>query len=476
MREISMREIGYSILLRWKTVLSIVIVCLIGLIIFQVINIKANTDELTSKEKLEIQQEIENKVLSKEELQQVEECYEAYQNAKAAVQYRDKAIIMQIDPFHVNTVVNEYVITCRDYKDIQTIKNSYAYFISSGVVGERIGKGDIDISGLVTPVSEQEDMPAIVLEGEAETTLLVEVIHQSEKEALALAKEVDAGIMEYCEELNKKLGKHTITNVMQEAVVESHNTLINWQSQMRAAANNEQNNYDIKKNSLSSEQLKYFESKYLGKESTDDVEQSEDVDKVKNESEDNSKDEGFSIAILFLDIIVALLIAFLYCIISYMLSGKINYTHALQKSYGLRIFGIIPAFLTEEKESMRKRMNSKMFNIAENQHIGKVLEANGNNIKYYVKKQDVDAIYFDIMHGVSLEHVQTIIESLEKNDLKCILSTEFENEYEKIEKIREIGNVILVNQSGKTTYKELENKIELCEENDIAILGVLLEV
>lgn len=475
MREISVREIGYSILLRWKTVLSIVIVCLVGIILFQITNMKLDSDKsMKTTEELVIQQDM----FLPEELQQIEECYEAYQNAKAAVQYRDEAIIMQIDPFHVNTVVNEYVITCRDYKDVQNIKNSYAYFISSGAVGERIGKGDIDISGLVSSVEEQADMSAIILEGEIETTLLVEVIHQSEKEALALAKEVDAGIMEYCEELNKKLGEHTITNVMQEAVVESHNTLINWQSQMRAAANNEQNNYDIKKKSLSSDQLRYFEFKYLEHEATNAVETGEDDLKNDSEdnSEDNSKDEGFNIMILCLDIIVALLIAVLYCTISYMFSGKINHTHTLQKSYGLKIFGVIPTFLAEEKESLCKRINSKMFNISKNQHIDKVLEANGNNIKYYLKKQDIDVIYFDIMHEVGIEYVQTIIAGLEKNGFKCVLSTECENEYEKLESIREIGNVILVSQSGKTTYKELENKIELCEENDITILGGLLEV
>lgn len=461
MRDVSVREIGYNILLCWKQVLAIAIVCLTVFVSFQLFNMKYSTDEMKQEEI------VDEKVLSAEEIKQVEECYEAFQNAQAAAEYRDEKIIMQIDPFHVNTVVNQYVITCEDYKDVQTIKNSYAYFISSGVVGERIGKTDIDISGLVTAISEQEEMPAIITEGSAETTLLVEVIHRSEEEAIELADAVDAGIMEYCEELNVNLGKHTIKSIMKDSVVESHNTLINWQSQMRSAASNEMNNYESKKNALTTTQLHYLEKNYLGQEST----QNDEILELDTDSED----ETFSVIILLFDIIVAFLIACICCVISYMFSGKINNIYALQKTYGLRVFGVIPSFL-EEKDSIRKRVYSKLYNFSAKQKMATILESYVKNIQYYAKINQLDTIYFDVRQEDCTENVKSIIKRLHENGLKCILAADEQNEYNKLEKIREIRNVIFVNKSGKITYKELETKLKICEENDIAILGVLFEV
>lgn len=451
MREISIKELGYSILIKWKQIILISICCVFALIVYQM---SGKTDDNTV-------QKMDESSFTDEEMKQLQECYSSYLNYIDAEDYNDNNVIMNIDPYHVDTNVREYMVVCDNAEDLQAIVDSYIYYVSSGAVGNDIGKKDLDTVSLVkAAVVESRELNGST-EGVCKAAFTVETMHKSEKDATDLADEVEKQITDYSKELNNKIGKHTITCVMSDSVIKSHNTLISWQSQMRSAASNEKNNYENKKNSLTALQLEYFNTHYLGNEST-----------VVPTEQTSSK---LNYKTILLDIVASVVAAILVCTIYYILMGRINYTYGVQNSYGLKMLGVVPAYLQKEKDPIRKWALYKLYGISgsEEQPDQKDL---CDNIKYFATKQHIQKIYFDTEMKMQDTMIADTMDLLRKENIQCMISTDCDGESNKIQELREAGNVVIIMRTGKSTYKQLEKQLALYKEEEINVVGILLVI
>lgn len=451
MREISIKELGYSILIKWKQIILISICCVFALIVYQM---SGKTDDNTV-------QKMDESSFTDEEMKQLQECYSSYLNYIDAENYKDNNVIMNIDPYHVNTSVREYMVVCDNAEDLQTIVDSYIYYVSSGAVGTDIGKKDLDVASLVkAAVVDSKELNGSK-EGVCKAAFTVEAIHKSEKDATDLADEVEKQITDYSKELNNKIGKHTITCVMTDTIIKSHNTLISWQSQIRSAVSNEKNNYENKKNSLTALQLEYFNTHYLGNEST-----------IALTEQTGSK---LSYKVILLDIVASVVAAILICTIYYILKGRINYTYGLQNSYGLRILGVVPVFLQKQKDPVKKWALYKLYGIGGSEERTDQKDL-CDNIKYFATKQHIQKIYFDMEMKMQDTMIADTMDLLRKENIQCMLSTDCDGESNKIQELREAGNVVIIMRTGKSTYKQLEKQLALYKEEEINVVGILLVI
>lgn len=454
MKEISIRELGYNFLLKWKRMVVIIICCMIAFVAYQSLNKKTNNE----------MQEISGDIFTAEELSQIEECYNAFLDYEAAVKYRDEAVIMQIDPFHVNKVVNEYIITCEDYENLQSLVNSYSYYVSSGAAASKITEEGEDLSDLITATVGEADIIGQPAEGKMKATVMVEVIHEDEESARNLSNKIDSEIADYCKELNQKIGSHTIECVMQEHVTGSHNTLISWQSQMRSAAINEKNIYESKRNSLSAMQLSYMESAYFGE------------DTVNSQAEQPVLTNIISVKMLILDFAAAVLIAILYSVIVYILSGKIYNPRSVEATYGLRTFGVLPVYCLAEQGKIRKNILQRMYHLNAEGKQDEYLEIICNNIKYFAQKQGMDKIFIETEESEERDYIQKMIRLLKEQNISCTVGTNITGNSNEMEELRKLGNMVFIKKSGEITYKQLEKELNVCEINEINVLGVIFVV
>lgn len=451
MREISIKELGYSVLIKWKQIILISICCVVALSVYQV---KGKTDD-------NIVQKMDESSFTDAETKQLQECYSSYLNYIDAEDYKDNNVIMQIDPYHINTDVREYMVVCDNAEDLQVILDSYIYYVSSGAIGTDMGKKDKDTTSLVNALVVESKSISGLTEGVRKAVFTVETIHKSEKDATELADEVEKQITDYSKELNNKIGKHTITCLMSNTVIRSHNTLISWQSQMRSAASNEKNDYENKKNSLTALQLEYFNTHYLGNEST-----------IVLTEQTSSK---MNYKTILLDIVASVIAAILICTIYYILMGRINYTYGIQNSYGLKMLGVIPTFLQKEKDPVRKWALYKLYGISGEKGQADQKEL-CDNIKYFAAKQQIKKIYFDVEKNMQDTMMVDTLDLLRKENVQCTLSTDCDGENNKIQELRDAGNVVIIMRTGKSTYKQLEKQLALYKEEEINVVGILLVV
>ena len=65
---------------------------------------------------------------------------------------------------------------------------------------------------------------------------------------------------------------------------------------------------------------------------------------------------------------------------------------------------------------------------------------------------------------------------LRKENIQCMLSTDCDGESNKIQELREAGNVVIIMRTGKSTYKQLEKQLALYKEEEINVVGILLVI
>ena len=457
MREISIRELAYNILLKWKLFLFFFAVCVLALVGYQIVGLQRQTiDEI---------QEDNDQTFTSEEMLQIEECYDAFLEFQASMEYRDDSIIMRIDPYHVNKVVNEYIISAEDYENLQAIVDSYSYFVSSGAVVSKEMEDTKHLANLITAEAGEVDISESST-GVAKAALMVEVIHEDEKQAEELSEEIDSEIKKYCKELNEKIGIHNIEKIMQNSIISSNRDLIGWQSQMRAAVENNKSNFESKRNSLSERQVAYLDSEYFKKEVGDLT------------LEENDTQKNISAKMLILDIIGAIIIAGIILVILYILEGRIYFPHSLERLYSLKILGILPEFYSQEKSKIKKRILKRMYNFnivgsVEKEDYVKII---CKDIKYFAEKMNIKKLFIQMDNFDHDSYIQYIIDYLRDQGMECTVGLNDLCKSKDLDALRREGSILFIKKSGKLTYKNMEQEMRLCSDNEIEVLGMVYVV
>lgn len=456
MREISIKELGYYFLLKLKSLLIVIICCVCGLVIWQ-----ATMMKLSNKEKSE-DEYINQNIFSDEEINQIEECYLAYLSYIDSLKYRDESVTMKLNPYEVNKVATNYLISCENSADLSSIVNSYEELINSGAIAARLDKENTSLSTLIS--ASLGDLNNSNVEGgtSGKAIIVVEVLHESEEEAKELSELLQKELEYYCANVYNKIGAHNIDRVSQESFVITHNALITWQSQMRAATANEKNNYISKRNELTATQLKWFEKEYLKEEKIDnEVMVSNSALTVKN---------------ILLDIVASFLFAIILYFILYLISPLIQSIVGIKSKYNMRIIGVLPMFMKNGNKKIRNKILSKKYEEYLYGNFDETLTMICNNIKYFAQKEKFSNIFIQSDESKDSDELKNLIVALEKNNIKCILVEDFLNDLQNLDLLRKSDGIIFVKKEGVSHYQKFEKELLQCEADDIKVLGTVYVV
>ena len=450
MREISIRELGYNFLLKWKSTLMVAVCCMLLFTAWQWFGTEKTTEVL----------EVKREHFSEEELQQIEECHQAFVIHEELYQYVENAPIMRINPMSTSKIVNQYLIHCNDAKSIPVLVSAYGQYVNSGsVVSEIDDEPYLDeLIGIM-----HTDYTAIQGDASGSAVLIIEVVHGDVESAKSLMIEVEKAVFEYSKTMNDIIATHTLENIYQNQQRNAINrAMVAWQSDIRGRLERAKVSWESLHNALTLEQVNYFNQEYLG------VKSDAQVTEVSN--------ARISLKYIVLAFIGSILIAMLYTIISYVIQNKIQSPNELEKSLGVRMLGIIPSSYEEEKSKYKRWLACLRFKRYADLKSEDNIDKFTDNLQFFIRKENADQVYIECPTKLQ-EGIRSKVDiALKKKNIDNYWNHSFIEDKEALEELREAGNILFVKQAGVSSYGEIEREIAICQKNDINILGIVLLV
>lgn len=459
-REINLAELFWNILISWRQ-----IICC-GIIIAVVLSgVKYVLDYRNYQlaQNVNTEQEVQ---LTAEEQEQIEDAQIMMKRIEDYQKYFDESALMQIDPYKKPVVELQYYIES-DYtynytKDNQSdytgnLMSLYYYYIRSGEMSERLIK-ETDIS--IT----QADYSELCSVSQSGSTMMITFAWSEEKKLEEISEFIKEALIEKESEF-QQVGEHSLKllreskNVIADTdLAEKKNTFSN-----NIAYINTQ--LATLKAGMSEEQLKIL----YNEDTTID-----EVAKQKiNEPDLNKKYFilGFFLGIFLVCIWIACKTVF---------SVRLQNPEEIRALYNIRLLGEVTVkskkkrFLSVIDDKLLAIKNRRKKKLSVEQQI-KVIAA---NISLSCKQQGIENIY---VTGSEYENADAATLDMLKQELtgQNIQVKEGGNIFYDAESLKqgtEIGNMIFVEQTGKSIYDEIFNELNLAREQKNQILGIIVLV
>lgn len=464
-REINLIDLFWSILLGWRRIICFGIlfaILLCGLKYFlDIRNYRAvqNIDVEAVKEELE-----------EEELKQISDAVKLQERIDNYEKYQEKSAMMQIDPYAKPVlelqyrIQSDYVINYtkdseRDYTPELT--SMYSNYIYGGEMAQKV------IDEVSLPISKEDFVELVSVSGSrAQDTgsLFFTISYADEGKLAEIADVVKEMLQEKSVEL-QKVGSHELQliNESQSVVVDNaladkkntiSNSLITLESQLKSAKIN-----------MSEEQMALF-----------------NIEVSEMRGEELEEEEAPGIGLIYI-ILGGMIGAFLVCAwiaCGMVFTSKLQSAEEMHTLYGIRLLGevsveqkrkfflpMIDNWLLSLKSRGKKKLTpEQQLNVA------------CMSLAISCKQQNIDTIYIT---GSEYENMDSMVLKVLKDRLedKKIQVKDGENIcYNDIsmKQGEEIGNILLVEQTGKSVYDEISNEIQLMKDQNVQILGAIVLV
>lgn len=301
----------------------------------------------------------------------------------------------------------------------------------------------------------------------------VSVYGSSEEMCRNLAAIVKETLNEKTQELSRQFGDHDLILTEETYNFVSDNELLAYQkNNIDRLYNCGRSLSDVKK-MMSDEAQSYIEqvsaeSSQTGEVSTSDDTQTASVSGGKVRISKKKICIG-GIAGAFAAIMIA---AF-----AYLVNNRLLYEDDLEKLFGLKLFGRI-----EKQKKKRllgivddfilklRRKNIPSFDQAE------VVEMIYTGVKLAAEKNQIHKIYVTGAGGVEvpMRSLDEIVKKLKKDGIQLELGKSILYYAGALEQSAKIGNILLLEKAGKSSYLEIQREIEICMQQEMHVLGAVV--
>ncbi|MBE5871766.1 MAG: hypothetical protein E7294_10980 [Lachnospiraceae bacterium] len=202
--------------------------------------------------------------------------------------------------------------------------------------------------------------------------------------------------------------------------------------------------------------------------------------------EDSSKEEAIMQAkpavgkkLMLVGFIMGILAAAVIACAGYLLNNHLMVEDSFEELYGVKLYSTI---LTKEN-SKKKWFSFLDSRIEKLRHMGRhyfayeeAVEMAAANIRVYAKAHAISEIY---VTGCAMEKkeekiVQELQKGLNKSGVKLIAGKSVLYNAEALEKSVECGHVLLMESAGKSLYREIREEIEVCDRQNVKIMGTIV--
>lgn len=457
-REINLMELFWNILFSWRQILCFT-VCF-SILISGVKYVKDIRNYETTQNV-----EIDEIDLTADEQAQVEDAKIMMQRVENYEKYLNESALMQINPYIKPVIDLQYYVES-DYTYNYTKDNRSDYtedlmalyfnYVKSGEISNKI------IEDANLPIS-QADFSELCYVSLNQKTMAIQITWSDEEKLEEISKILKS-------ELSKKenefqdIGTHKLKLLRESKNVIADTELAEKKNTFATNVTTINTQLDTLKKNMSEEQLKQLQ---------------DETDLEKDKTEVIAK-PGFSYRYM---IVGGFLGAFLLCCwiaCKVIFAAKLQNPEEIRTLYNIRLLGEIDIypdkkrFLSVIDDKLLAIKNRRKKKLAVEQQI-KVIAA---NISLSCKKQNIEQIY---MTGSEYENLDVKILNMLKEELiaQKIQVSEGENIFYDADSMKqgtEIGNILFMEQIGKSIYDEISNELNLAKEQKNNIIGVVVVV
>lgn len=468
-REISLQELFWKILYRWRLV--IVSALIFALLLGGYSYLKSRKNVRSEGEQSQVSVEEMEKKLSKEEQEALAQAQALQSQIGEKKDYQNYSILMNLDAKHQNIKTLEFYVNThyvanytKDMKRDYTTEllDSYgAYITSNGILQDIKGElkwkeKDSYIGELISEKGAKDEMGG-------KCTFTVTITGKDEEKVAELSDAVQTAIEKYHSTLEEKIGSHDLV------LVDSYNSVIVNQDLMtkKTELNNSQNNLQSQltalKSAFSEEQLQILNG----------IDQEDDEEVVQIQPK-----ASISVKHILLGLIAGAVLSAFWIVLCYILNKNIKTSEECQDLYGVRILGnISPQREKNEKAFaavdrwLEKRQGKEVWSQEEESEL--IL----TNLTVTSKKEGLTQILFTTslhLQEEEKERIYYFIDKLEQSGVKAVFAENMIRNARTFEQMSEMENVVLIEKVGATPYQTIEKQLLLCSEQAANVLGMII--
>ena len=460
-KTVSIRELWWYFLSKWRGVLALIILlaALLGLFgCYQAVNENKENAEL--RKQLEYTDEQILSGLTQNEKKQVTDAIEIYERYMRLSEEITGNYIMKLNPDSVYKVGFQYFIDTNYIVDFNgTAEENYAADIiemyRSMVDSETVRDS---VMGLEIPGLEKKDISYLIVTSSTGHMLKIDIYGKPD-DCVKIADIIKAYLADGYTTVSKAIGKHDITLVNEDCVETFRDTFRTFQT-------NKKNDAKTLSASLTTATSVFNEEQ----------QEAYDVLKAKSDEENDRLSLG-DVSLLnkkyvVLGAAVGLVLAAIIIIIKFGFSRKLMSLRDVEKVYNVPLIGSVAV---TSKSSLDKLIRNKRFDIRKKTD-------KEEQIKYIAqaiicKCKGISELLMCTCSNNDKE-VSAVREEvaclLEKNGISVKYADSVVDNAESLSAIASIGNVVFVEKMDKIECIDLTDEINICDRLDIEIAGIVV--
>ncbi len=343
--------------------------------------------------------------------------------------YIDHSIYMQIDPNNIQTVSVQYVL--KTSNNVGNIFNTFITYINDGGMREELEEADQDLQ-----VKYWRD---IVNAYQSGNTLTITVIHSDMNAAKRIMNIIKERVTAYIPKVKNLQGDFELDEIKTSEYVKTDAGVVNNQ-------NNNRNNlkgYTTNRADLNNKLIGFQNSKtsYIEKNEPDNLKVVSVNTKV------------LMVGYILFGILFGAVIAVAAVILKYILGDTLRTARDIKES-DLNLIGTCTALGQYKPELERSKMDIEI--------LAKAKEAAGV-VMCTLSNDDI-----------SKKAAEDYKNALNSSGIKTKIGSDIDTSADELKKMIEYGACVLIAEVGKTTYKQIEQQIHLCERFRITVLGCIV--
>lgn len=384
--------------------------------------------------------------------------------------YMNESVLMRVDAHAEDAVILQYTVESGEAGEVV---NNYVNYINSGSIIADLNKDGLEaadhyLAELISVVPNQTT--------DAMSNFTVKVVYDDAEHAAILADAVDAQLAEYAKQLNQNGREHFLSLDSRNQVQVVDEELAKKQDDYAKETADQQNDLASIKTNMNANQLRVYldmerEVFTWGDTDTEEAAQTD-------EEEVTSEVQAVSVSVnkrqILMGAVVGAALAVVYIFLAYLLSTRVRTKEEIVSLYQVRILGTarkdqkkhVVADLVWKLENLgHKKLSSE-------QQVQMIV----SNIYISCKDRQTDTVYLtgSIMDSVDKEFLAMLEEGLKQKNIRTVHGGAINYNAEELLHAAETGTVVFVERRRDSYYSEIRNELQLCDANNIQVLGMIM--
>lgn len=347
--------------------------------------------------------------------------------------YLRDSILMKIDPFQVNKVTLEYLI---DAKNVLSAMNSFENLLANTTFSENVYENEL----------------VSVTYAEGADVIQVEIVHVDSAQCVALAELVKNEWNTHANNLISKgaLKQSQLVNESQSVVVDEE--LHRLQDAYLKECVDDQDTLAKMRVDMNANQISaYFHMWNAMYGEVEETTEEEVVETNTGVQETEPTKASVSMKQVVLGLILGAGLAVVYIFAAYIMSGKLRTANEVEKLYGVKLL----AALKGTKEEVKLAATS---------------------VYIQCQKYGADTVYVSGTKAAAIpaELMESMKSELKSLGIEVVRGEDLTKNADALLQASKTGNALLMEKKRSSAYKDMLKCVQMCENNHIRVLGMIV--